>query len=93
MKKKDTKWMVVLLVVVILLLGVACYLHWDCRNLEALLAENPAAGGAGMSQTVDSGKARAAPEHLPDQGNPGNGAGDFVSTCYIQHDNLAGEWW
>ncbi len=39
MKKKDTKWMVVLLVVVILLLGVACYLHLDCRNLEALLAD------------------------------------------------------
>ena len=39
MKKKDTKWMVVLLVAVILLLGVACYLHLDCRNLEVLLAE------------------------------------------------------
>ena len=36
-----------------------------------------------QAQTVDSGKARAAPEHLPDQGNPGHGAGDFVSTCYI----------
>ena len=36
-----------------------------------------------LQQAVDSGKARAAPEHLPDQGNPGHGAGDFVSTCYI----------
>ena len=29
----------VLALIVVALLGVACYLHLDCRNLEALLAE------------------------------------------------------
>ena len=45
------KIVTLLILVFAIAFGAACYLYYDCRNLEELLEENPTAGGAGMSQT------------------------------------------
>ena len=57
------KIVTLLILVFAIAFGAACYLYYDCRNLEELLEENPTAGGTGMAQ---SGGIELAPTLSPE---------------------------